>query len=149
MADLVRLKSLAQGSFQPLSELARRIGSEEKYHQMHARVWIQQLAHGSEEARLRLQTALATAFPMAQGIFEATEHDALIQQQGLQATEAQLQQQWLDVIEPLLRQAGLQLPTQYDTSNYLGGRKGYHSEHLQPLLDEMQVVFRIDPTAKW
>jgi len=30
-----------------------------------------------------------------------------------------------------------------------GGRIGKHTEHLQPLLDEMSEVFRIDPTAEW
>ncbi len=31
----------------------------------------------------------------------------------------------------------------------MGGRKGQHTEHLQPLLDEMSEVFRIDPAAEW
>ena len=31
----------------------------------------------------------------------------------------------------------------------LGGRHGQHTEHLQPLLDEMAEVFRLDPTAEW
>jgi ring-1,2-phenylacetyl-CoA epoxidase subunit PaaC len=149
MADMVRLRSLAQGPFLPLSDLARRIGSEEKYHQMHAKIWLKQLAHGSEEARLRLQTALNTAYPMALALFEATEHDALIAEVGVQAREAELQQHWLEVIEPLIAQAGLQLPNAADATAFMGGRKGYHSEYLQPLLDEMQVVFRIDPVAKW
>jgi ring-1,2-phenylacetyl-CoA epoxidase subunit PaaC len=30
-----------------------------------------------------------------------------------------------------------------------GGRHGQHTEHLQPLLDEMAEVFRLDPTADW
>jgi len=30
-----------------------------------------------------------------------------------------------------------------------GGRKGEHTADLQPLLDEMTEVFRIDPAAEW
>jgi ring-1,2-phenylacetyl-CoA epoxidase subunit PaaC len=30
-----------------------------------------------------------------------------------------------------------------------GGRTGEHTEYLQPLLDEMAEVFRLDPTADW
>jgi ring-1,2-phenylacetyl-CoA epoxidase subunit PaaC len=30
-----------------------------------------------------------------------------------------------------------------------GGRYGYHTEYLQPLLDEMTEVYRLDPTAEW
>jgi ring-1,2-phenylacetyl-CoA epoxidase subunit PaaC len=30
-----------------------------------------------------------------------------------------------------------------------GGRVGQHTEYLQPLLDEMAEVFRVDPTAEW
>ncbi|MFT6217038.1 MAG: ring-1,2-phenylacetyl-CoA epoxidase subunit PaaC, partial [Roseivirga sp.] len=30
-----------------------------------------------------------------------------------------------------------------------GGRYGHHTDHLQPMLNEMSEVFNEDPTADW
>ncbi|MQK85097.1 phenylacetate-CoA oxygenase subunit PaaI, partial [Escherichia coli] len=43
----------------------------------------------------------------------------------------------------------LTLPDLATVEPKLGGRYGEHTEHLQPLLDEMAEVFKIDPTAEW
>ena len=60
-----------------------------------------------------------------------------------------LKEKWLAAIEPILAKATLKLPprTQWDAA--VGGRKGIHTVHLQPLLTEMQEVFAIDPKAEW
>jgi len=148
-ADRVRLKHLVQADYAPLAELAKRITREEKYHSLHAKTWIIQLANGTEEGRLRLQTALNEAFPMAFGIFEPTEYSQALKDAGIQPLEDQLADEWLTAILDVLQETTLQLPTDYDPAPYLGGRKGYHSEFLAPLLDEMTVVYQIDPTATW
>ncbi|MDA8896362.1 phenylacetate-CoA oxygenase subunit PaaI, partial [Bacteroidia bacterium] len=46
-------------------------------------------------------------------------------------------------------EAGLEIPQISDSKEFYGGRNGKHTEHLQPLLDEMTEVFQIDPTADW
>jgi ring-1,2-phenylacetyl-CoA epoxidase subunit PaaC len=46
-----------------------------------------------------------------------------------------------------LTKAGLSVPS--DAQPVYGGRKGYHTEHLAPLLEEMTEVYRIDPSAEW
>jgi ring-1,2-phenylacetyl-CoA epoxidase subunit PaaC len=46
-------------------------------------------------------------------------------------------------------QAELKLPEVKDITAHYGGRKGFHTEHLQPMLDEMTEVFRIDAEAQW
>lgn len=149
-AKFVRLKALLQSSYSPLQSLAQRFVREHKYHLSHAKTWIVQLGKGTEESRLRMQSAVNQVYPMALGLFEPTQYDASIAEAGIQAgTEQQLAAQWLDVIEPILVDSQLQLPPIADENPYLGGRKGYHSEYLQPLLDEMTVVFRSDPQAAW
>ncbi len=50
---------------------------------------------------------------------------------------------------PLLTQANLELPARDQWNPSFGGRKGQHTPYLQPLLDEMTEVFRIDPNAEW
>jgi ring-1,2-phenylacetyl-CoA epoxidase subunit PaaC len=48
-----------------------------------------------------------------------------------------------------LEKASLKIPDKSDWNPELGGRKGYHTEYLQPMLDEMGAVFRLDPKAEW
>jgi ring-1,2-phenylacetyl-CoA epoxidase subunit PaaC len=148
-AKHTRLQALVHGSWQPLAELAERIMKEHKYHLMHAKTWVVQLGNGTEESRLRLQSALNEAFPMAFGIFETTEYSQKLAEEGICLTENDLVTRWLDILYTILDQAKLQVMADPDFSAFMGGRKGYHSEHLQPLLDEMTVVFRTDPQAVW
>lgn len=148
-AKYVRLQSLIHSAWQPLAELAERITKEHKYHLMHAKTWVVQLGNGTEESRLRVQSALIEAFPMAFGIFETTEYTDTLAEENICLSENELVTRWLDILNPILEESKLQIPTDTDFSIYMGGRKGYHSEYLQPLLEEMTVVFRTDPQAVW
>jgi ring-1,2-phenylacetyl-CoA epoxidase subunit PaaC len=57
------------------------------------------------------------------------------------------QERWVAMVTELLAPSTLEIPTSSDA--HLGGRKGYHTDHLQPLLDEMTEVYRVDPSAEW
>jgi len=52
-------------------------------------------------------------------------------------------------VERVIDQTQLTIPDWNLIEPVYGGRAGKHSEHLQPLLDEMSEVFRIDPMAEW
>jgi ring-1,2-phenylacetyl-CoA epoxidase subunit PaaC len=148
-AKYIRLQALTQSSWGTLAELAGRIIREHKYHLMYAKTRIAQLGTSTEESRLRLQSALNEAFPMAFGIFEASPHSEILDSEGICPHENELASRWLETVSAIIAQTNLKLPIDADFSPYMGGRKGYHSEHLQPLLDEMTVVFRTDPIAIW
>ena len=64
--------------------------------------------------------------------------------------EYELQRTWLKKITPIIAAAGLKIPDEVKAAEIAyGGRKGFHSEHLKPLLDEMCEVVRTDPEAEW
>lgn len=149
MADKVRLKHLKSSSFEPLAALAAKLSREEKYHQLHAQTFVQQLGRSTEEARLRMQTALNETYPMAFSIFEPTEFTEILAKEGVQPLEDTLMKEWRVEVEAFLRSSNLQVPKVEDITEYFGGRSGHHTEYLQPLLTEMTEVFAIDPTAKW
>jgi ring-1,2-phenylacetyl-CoA epoxidase subunit PaaC len=148
-AKRLRIEALRNCSYAPLAELAIRIGREVKYHTLHADTWVRQLGTSTEEARLRLQSALNEAYPMALGIFEPTEFTDALAQDGVLPKEAELQAKWHTLIEEICTRANLKLPTDFDASVYMGGRRGYHSEHLAQLVSEMTEVFSIDTAAIW
>jgi ring-1,2-phenylacetyl-CoA epoxidase subunit PaaC len=148
-AEAIRFDLLSNSSYEPLSQLAKKIRGELRYHTLHANTWIRQLGSATEESIARLQASLNFALPFAMGIFEASPHENELIESGVFAGENELKQRWLAKVEEIIHQTDLLLPDLNTVEPVLGGRVGKHSEHLQPLLDEMSEVFRIDPTAEW
>ncbi|HEY3402765.1 MAG TPA: 1,2-phenylacetyl-CoA epoxidase subunit PaaC [Ohtaekwangia sp.] len=148
-AEAIRFDMLSNSSYQPLAELARKIKGELRYHTLHANTWIKKLGTATEESITRLQRSLDTALPFALGIFEPSPHEDELMQQGIFEGEQTLQHRWKTRIEEVIRETSLALPDWASVKPVTGGRTGNHSEYLQPLLDEMAEVFRIDPATEW
>ncbi|MDP4198120.1 MAG: 1,2-phenylacetyl-CoA epoxidase subunit PaaC [Bacteroidota bacterium] len=146
-AEMLRYEMLTVSSFAPLAALARKIKGELKYHVLHADLWVSKLGQGTEESRARMQTALTEAWPYALGMFEPCDYEEVLVTNGVFSGEDKLQVLWQETIVPIIERAGLVIPTAIEPK--YGGRHGYHTEHLQPLLDEMTEVYRLDPAAIW
>ena len=150
-AEWIRYDLLSNSSFEPLKNLSKKIKGELKYHLLHADTWVVQLGNGTEESHARMQTALNEVFPFALGLFEEGVNENELIDQNIFVGEKKLQSLWEESISEILVKAHLRLP---DTKTIaleksFGGRKGYHTEHLQPLLTEMVEVFSTDLNASW
>lgn len=145
----LRFEMLCHSSFSPLAELAVKIGSEVKYHTLHANTWIKKLGSATSESVGRLQTSLDRALPYALGMFEPSPFEEDLAREGIFPGEAILRVRWQQRVEEILRLTRLNPAPWESVQPVTGGRVGKHSEHLQPLLDEMAEVFRIDPSAEW
>ena len=148
-AEAVRYDMLTSSSFQPLALLAKKVKGEIKYHVMHADTFLKQLGAGNEESHARMQSALNYAMPYALGIFEKSEFENELITSQVFAGEEALKAKWLEKIKPVIAAAGLQLPVVAEDKIVYGGRRGFHSEYLKTLLDEMCEVVRTDPGAEW
>lgn len=149
-AKVIRMESLTKSSYAPLAKLAKKIVTELRYHQLHAKVWMTKLGKANEESRLRMQTALQEGITLAYSLFEPHSWDTtLVEECICTLDETTLQQHWEKSIFSLLEEGGYQKVNIVDTKAAFGGRNGYHTTHLQPMLDEMTVVYRIDPNAEW
>lgn len=149
-AELLRYEMLEKSSYEPLAKLSSKIRGEIKYHVFHADTWIVQLgAQGNEESKSRMQSALNECYPLALGIFEPSESEHILVEQKIFDGEHALEQIWHERISAICDKAGLILPSRETITPVYGGRKGFHSEHLQAMLNEMTEVFRIDPSAEW
>jgi ring-1,2-phenylacetyl-CoA epoxidase subunit PaaC len=148
-AEKIRYELLQQSSYEPLAKLAKKVSSEIKYHTFHAETWIKQLgSNGNEESKARIQSALNDVYPIAFSLFEKTSFEDAIVADGIFVGEETLQLRWVERVTSIVTASGLTLPSA-DYSVHYGGRNHYHTEYLQPLLDEMTVVFQIDPSAEW
>lgn len=150
MSELLRYEMLEKSTVEPLAKLAAKVRGEIKYHIFHASTWVEQLgARGNEESHAKMQEALNEVFPLALGIFEPSDYEGELAATGVFHGELALREKWIETITPILDRATLTLPNIDDVTPVYGGRKGYHTSYLQPLLDEMTEVFRIDPSAEW
>lgn len=148
-AEALRFDALTNSSFEPLAQLARKIRGEVRYHTMHANTWVKKLGSATPESISRLQRSLEVALPYALGIFEAGPYENELIDLGVFTGESALRERWQHKVEEVINGTDLQLPAWNALTPAYGGRVGKHSEHLQPLLDEMSEVFKIDPTAEW
>lgn len=148
-AEAFRFEMLSQSSFEPLAQVATKVRGELRYHTMHANTWVKQLGAATEESISKLQKSLEVALPYALGIFEPSPFENDLIKYRIFEGEKALEERWKKKVEEVIGQTQLQLPKWEALIPQYGGRVGKHTEHLQPLLDEMSEVFKIDPTAEW
>lgn len=148
-AETIRYNLLAGSTCEPLANAAKKFRGELRYHTMHADTWIVQLGNASEESNLRLQAALYECMPLALGIFEQSVYEEAIIASGIFEGERRLEELWLESIIPVLQQANLKMPDISSLTPTYGGRRGFHTEYLKPLVDEMTEVYKIDPNTEW
>lgn len=148
-SEALRFEMLSDSSCEELVKVARKFRGELKYHTMHAQTWIIQLGNGNEESKARMQSSLNECFPLALGIFEPSDYENELISGKIFSGEKILLEKWLLKIESVLDAANLKLPAVTNLKAAYGGRKGFHTEYLKPLLDEMTEVYSIDPGAEW
>ena len=148
-AELIRFDLLSNSSNTVLAQAARKFSGEVRYHTMHANSFMKQLGKGEGESVQRLQKSLNYAFPFALGIFEPSAYEEVLIAEKLWEGEEKLKSLWLEKVHEVIEKTSLTLPDLSSQVPVNGGRIGKHTDHLQPLLDEMTEVVKLDPTAEW
>lgn len=139
--------ALSRSSHAGLAEIAAKAVKEMAYHVRHASEWVIRLGDGTEESRQRTVGALAAMWPYADELFNMTEVERQLAAQGIVPDRESLRAQWDRTIDRVLAEAGLERPDPQTFNS--GGRSGMHTNHLAPMLAEMQEVARQHPGATW
>lgn len=148
-AEALRFEMLSQSLYKPLAELAVKIKGELRYHTMHANYWVKKLGTATEESKARMQQSLRDLLPYATGIFEPSEFENQLIEEKIFAGEVELKSRWKNKVAEIISVTDLFLSDWATIKPVEGGRRGIHTEHLQPLIDEMGEVFRTDPNTEW
>ncbi|HEU5113867.1 MAG TPA: 1,2-phenylacetyl-CoA epoxidase subunit PaaC [Acidimicrobiia bacterium] len=134
--DLYQVELWADLSFAEdttLAGIAARALKEARYHVLHSSAWVIRLGDGTEESHRRAQTAVDNLWRYTAELFEGPA-------QGYRDP-------WEKGVGEILEEAHLRIPD--DPYQRSGGRRGFHSEHLGPLLAEMQWLQRSHPGLEW
>ena len=130
-----------------VAAIAGKAVKESRYHEQHAGEWVVRLGDGTAESAARMQAALDRAWPDVAEMFEADAVDAAAVAAGLGPSRADLRDDCLATWRACFDEAQLVMPA--DTAYRSTGTRGIHSEHLGPLLAEMQVLQRTFPGGVW
>jgi ring-1,2-phenylacetyl-CoA epoxidase subunit PaaC len=176
-ADDVRLEALQETAHEALASLVAKMRREERYHLLHADIWMRRIAGGPAEGRARLTEALADAFDDAMMLFEPFEkEDEALERRWLPVSSEELRERWLRAVIPALEELGLpsdphmrhEQAAEFIASSSgdliaressdgdrpahrqgRGGRRGLHSSDLEELWSDMTATYRADPQASW
>jgi ring-1,2-phenylacetyl-CoA epoxidase subunit PaaC len=130
-----------------LASIAAKAVNEMAYHVRHAAEWVIRLGDGTEESRRRTEAALDDLWMYTGELFEISESEQQLIDAGIAADRGALKSTWDATIDRVLAEATLRRPAARWMQS--GGRQGRHSEHLGPMLAEMQVLHRAHPGVVW
>ncbi|MPZ88877.1 MAG: phenylacetate-CoA oxygenase subunit PaaC [Nitriliruptorales bacterium] len=151
LAEDIRLDALSRSAWREAAAATGALRREERYHLLHARAWLARLAEGPLQARERLVAGLREALPQAIGLFETLPGEQELLADGtLPVAHAEQASHWIDAVEAELAPFGLQgLVDRSLTPPARAGRHGLHSEEFIALCEEMTMLYRSEPGARW
>ncbi len=139
--------ALASSTDAQLQQIAGKSLTETRYHVQHASDWTIRLGDGTEESHARMQRALDALWPFTAELFSASTIDDAAAKSALGPAWSALEAPWQAAVRPVLDIATLHIPQR--TSFSSRGKEGMHSEHMEPLLAEMQTLQRAYPNCNW
>jgi ring-1,2-phenylacetyl-CoA epoxidase subunit PaaC len=177
-ADALRLESLEETSYDKLAALVRKIRREERYHLIHADMWMKRIARGPVEGRSKLVDAVGEVYAEASGLFEPFPHEeravyesimpvaseelrdtfrkriaTALDDLGLPTHQIGDSEQGAEFVASssgdLIERDGITTSLDAPMDGALGGRKGRHSPDFKSLWDVMTSTYRSNPGATW
>ncbi|MEM7728337.1 MAG: 1,2-phenylacetyl-CoA epoxidase subunit PaaC [Pseudomonadota bacterium] len=141
------LDRLKDSTDQAVSEIAQKSIKEVAYHLERSTDLIIRLGDGTEESHRRMQDALDKLWRFTGELMTADELDIALWEAGVAPDMARVKASFDSYTAEVFRRAHLELPEKVFMRK--GGKTGVHSEHMGPLLAEMQSLHRAHPGAKW
>ncbi|AVU31220.1 phenylacetate-CoA oxygenase subunit PaaI [Serratia marcescens] len=140
-------QALSRSRDAQIAAIAAKSLKEADYHLRFSHGWMIRLGDGNDISHGKIQQSLDNLWRFTAELFHADALELALAEQGIAVDPRTLQAPWLTQVEETLRQATLALPAEQAFRH--GGKQGRHSEHLGPLLAEMQFLQRAYPNSQW
>ncbi|NMY70336.1 1,2-phenylacetyl-CoA epoxidase subunit PaaC [Pseudomonas sp. WS 5414] len=145
---LETLKGLSQSTDERMAGIAAKALKEVTYHLRRSSEWVERLGDGTEESHQRMLQAIPRLWRFTGELIDQHAAEIELHRAGLWADPAQVADAWRACVETLFSRATLPVP-EAPSHFYLDARQGLHTEHLGPLLAQMQFLPRAYPDAVW
>lgn len=140
-------EQLSKSSDLRLAEIATKAVIEMAYHVRHTSEWMIRLGDGTAESKRRVEQALDDIWGYTGELFEMSETERTLVAADIAPDRSAVVAAWSRTVDRVLREATLSRPKSRNMQT--GGRSGRHTEHLDHMLAEMQVLARQHPGATW
>lgn len=130
-----------------IAAIAAKSIKETRYHLRFSRGWVERLGGGTELSTQRMQAAIDSLWRFTAELFQADALEIQLSEQGIAVDPRELHDEWLAEITAALNAAELTVPQ--EQAYRTGGKQGLHTEHLGPMLAEMQYLQRSLPGQQW
>lgn len=138
---------LMKSKDETIAAIAAKAVKEVRYHLAHSSDWTCRLGEGTDISHEKMQRALNDLWMFTDELFEMTEIDKILIEEGIAIDLNEIKSKWFDAVKDVIEEATLKMPE--STYMQTGSRKGIHTEHLGHILSEMQYLQRAYPTAQW
>ncbi|EEY6691855.1 Phenylacetic acid catabolic protein, partial [Escherichia coli] len=95
----------------------------------------------------KMQQAINKLWRFTAELFDADEIDIALSEEGIAVDPRTLRAAWEAEVFAGINEATLNVPQ--EQAYRTGGKKGLHTEHLGPMLAEMQYLQRVLPGQQW
>ena len=140
-------QALTTSTDERLKGISEKAVKEVTYHLRHSSEWLIRFGDGTEESHSRVQTALDDLWRFTGELFIPDEAEELLAKAGIAPKLDDIKNEWSTTVDSVLKEATLERPA--DGWMATGGKKGVHSEHIGPMLAEMQTLQRTYPGVQW
>lgn len=140
-------EALSSSNDVTIAGIAQRAAREATYHLRHSSGWVIRLGDGTDESQRRMQAAVDRLWKYTSEMFASDKVDLAMVEGGIGVDPSRLHDTWQATVDSALEEATLTRPA--DTFQTAGGRTGTHTEHLGPLIAEMQWMQRAYPGLSW
>jgi ring-1,2-phenylacetyl-CoA epoxidase subunit PaaC len=133
-----------------ISSISEKSIKETRYHLRWSSEWILRMGDGTEESHERMLAALSMLNPWISELFLPADFEYEASALGAGPLPETIKEEWFYQVNKLFKTATLPaLSSGKKQMQNLVGKKGVHSENLDFLLSEMQILQRTYPGNNW
>ena len=138
---------LQKSKDEQLAAIAEKALKEVTYHVRWSSEWVIRLGDGTGESKQRMLKAIGSLWMFTEELFIAADFELTAGGDGYGVELSSIKNDWLRKLSTVFTEATLEMPANIKMRS--GGKDGKHTNHLEEILNEMQLLQRTYPDAEW
>src|SRR5436190_409204 len=130
-----------------LAAIAEKSLKEVTYHLRWSSEWVIRLGDGTEESNWRMINAIDGLWKYSDELFIAADYEMKAVDIGTGVDLKIIKSKWQEKVKAVFEEATLIIPE--NISPRTGGKEGKHTEELNKILNDLQILQRTYPGCEW
>jgi ring-1,2-phenylacetyl-CoA epoxidase subunit PaaC len=139
--------ALQKSNDEQIAAIASKALKEVTYHLRWSSEWVIRLGDGTAESNNKMQNAVELLKDYVGEFFIMSDYETELLKDAISVDLKGIQAKWQQKINDIFEEATLNFIV--SDNSQIGGKNGNHSEHLDSLLAEMQILQRTYPNSIW